>query len=269
MYAPFEIDITQPMNHYSFRIDAVYDWQWPDRAETFWARPSSEGGRGPAEVERSVSYQDFRILWEIGSPRFSTQTVIPIRLIDPTDNKNHAGLSDMEVTTKTLLLDGRTWQITQIFRNYFNTGAPSAGLSTGHISMEPGFLVRYKWSERTYFHGELKYFFPIAGHLTHSGQYLRWGLGGSQVWYDSDSFAVIPTVEFIFLSLLNGEKADLFLPPLPVDGECVSNVHLGVRLVSENGGDLGLFELGVAGALDLGSDGWYSGLLRIELRWMY
>lgn len=270
--ALFEMETTQPMNQYAFRVDAARDWRLADRAETLWARPGSLGGAGPAAVEPSVDYQDFRIVWELGGPKFSTKTVIPIRVVDPTVNANTAGLSDMELVTKTVLLDGESWQITQLFRSRFNTGAAGKGLSTGHISLEPGFLTRYKWSELTYLHGELSFLFPIAGHPSHSGEIVRWGLGVSHLIYDSDSFAVMPTAEFVFMSILDGEKANPNfggIPILPVDGECISNVHLGVRLVSDSSCDFGLWELGVSTGIDMGSTGWYNGLLRIESRWVY
>ena len=40
-------------------------------------------------------------------------------------------------------------------------------------SLEPGVAYRYKLSEITYFHGDLKYWFPIGGHPTHYGEVPR------------------------------------------------------------------------------------------------
>jgi hypothetical protein len=130
--ALFEIDVSQPQNNFRFRVDLAGGFRTPDRAEYFFAGPA----RGPLP-ETSVDYQDLRFLMEMGGPKFSIATEVPIRILDPERNPNTAGLSDLNLTTKTVLLDGNDWQLTQIFRTYFNTGAPGKGLGTGHISIEP------------------------------------------------------------------------------------------------------------------------------------
>ena len=270
--APLEIEITQPLNAFRVRIDSVENFTPPDRAEYLWARPKSEGGRGPnlplTGVEL-VDYQDLRFKMEVGGEKFSLGTEIPIRIMDPLTNANTAGMGDMNVTTKTVLCDGTRWQISQLFRTYFNTGAPSKGLGNGHISLEPGMLARFKIDDRTYVHSELDYWFPIAGHPEHSGQVLRWGAGLSRVWRDSDSLALIPTIEILGLSALDGMQSSL-IDDVVVIRDIDSRVGLwaisGLRTIVDTGGDLGVLEFGVAAGLDLGSSGWYDGLLRFEIR---
>jgi hypothetical protein len=267
-HAPFELDTTQPLNQFRFRFDAVYGYSPPDRAEYLWARPRNvAGGRGPPAPEPSVKYQDFRSLLEVGSRRLSVATEIPIRVLDPVNNGNTAGLGDMNITTKALLLDGHSWQLTQLFRTYLNTGAVSKGLSNGHVSLEPGLLARHQWSDATYLHGELKLWFPIGGHPEHSGPIVRYGAGVSRVWYDADTFAVIPTLEFVGQSVLDGQTT--LAPPVravDIDGDVVLHLHPGLRFVWDTCGDCGLLEFGISGALDLGSSGWYENLLRVEFR---
>jgi len=112
----------------------------------------------------------------------------------------------------------------------------------------------------------------MGGHPSHHGNTLSWGLGMSHLLYDRDSFAVIPTVETVFHSILDGETAvltDQGPTILPVDGETISTLHFGLRIVSDTGRDFGLVELGVSGGCNLGSSGWYNNLMRIELRKMY
>ena len=79
MYAPFEIDITQPFGNFLLRTQAVYDLTKPDRAEAFWARP----GVGPLLPESAVDYQEFRLRLETGGDAFSLATDVPIRLLNP------------------------------------------------------------------------------------------------------------------------------------------------------------------------------------------
>ena len=109
-----------------------------------------------------MDYQDFRFRFETGGPKFSTTTEIPIRVLDPVTNANTAGLGDMTVTTRAVLLDGEDWQITQVFNSYFNTGSKTHGTGTGHVSLEPGMLVRWEYSDFTHLHGEIKYLFPLT-----------------------------------------------------------------------------------------------------------
>lgn len=265
-YAPFEIDISQPFGNILLRSDAAYHLTLPDRAEYFWAKP----GRGPKLPERSVSYQDFHARWEMGSDAFSLATDIPIRLLNPEVNGNTGGLGDIQLVQKTRMMDGSQWQITQLLRTVFNSGNARKGLGTGHVSMEPGVLCRYKASDLTYWHSQLKLMFPIAGDPIYSGPALTWGLGLSHVWYETDTVAYIPTLEFINTWILDGQVTT-FPPGVPVDvkGDGIFNLAPGLRIVTDYGGDLGVVELGLNSVFSIGSDGWYDALLRIDLRFVF
>lgn len=272
--APMELDITQPMNNLRFRFDNAYGFEFPDRAEFFWAKV---GGRGPDKdqvaINEQVNYQEIRYMWEVAaSPNVSLQTELPVRFLDPQDMfYNTTGLGDMSITTKLLMMDGRRTQITQYFRTYLPTGAPGHGLGTGHTSLEPGFLFRYMWTDATYLHGELKYWIPLGGDPAHSGQVFRWGAGISHLWYEADSFAIIPTLELVSWTVMDGQKTILPAVPLAieVDGETTVNIYPGMRFTWDTGGDLGLFELGLQGGFTITETSWYSGLFRIEARFVY
>ena len=131
-------------------------------------------------------------------------------------------------------------------------------------------LARYKWSEDMYFHSELKFWFPLGGDPTFSGQVVRYGFGISNVWYDNDTFAAIPTLEFVGWSLVSGQKTvgpgDL---AVPVDGENIFNIYPGMRLVNDTGGDFGMFEVGMSAGLSVTESHWYRSLMRLDLRWSY
>jgi len=274
--APMEVEITQPLNTFRVRIDSVQNFSPPDRAEYLWARANNvdpAGGRGP-DAERAVDYQDLRFQLQTGGEKFSVATEIPIRLVDPVTNANTAGMGDMSLTTKTVLCDGVRWQITQLFRSYFNTGAPSKGLGNGHISLEPGMLARFKIDDKTYVHTEIAYWFPIAGHPEHSGQVLRWGVGVSRVWRDWDSLALIPTFEIVGMSAMDGMETTFAFDDqgdfAPVAGDIDSRfapvAFSGLRAVVDTGGDLGVLEFGFAVGINLGGSGWYDNMMRFEIR---
>ena len=268
MHAPMELDTSQPMNNFRIRLDMAFDLEFPDRAELFWART---GGARRLEAAREtvVDYQDIRAMIEVGGERLSVQTELPIRFVDPVFNPNNAGFGDMSVTTKTVLVNGSTWQITQIFRTIMNTGSPHNGTGTGHMSLEPGFLARYKCSEIDYLHGELKYLFPLGGDPIHQGQVLRFGFGISHVAYETDTFAALPVLEIVGWSLQDGEETPTAGDPRPSDGVHVFNIYEGVRFVADTNSDLGLWEFGILGGFNCSGGQFYDGLLRLDMRWSF
>jgi hypothetical protein len=266
MFAPFEIDITQTFGNFVFRVDAAYNLTKPDRAEYFWARP----GRGPALPETGVGYQDFHFRMENGGPSFSLATDIPIRLLNPDVNGNNGGIGDIQLVQKTVMMNGSRWQLTQILRTIFNSGNARKGLGTGHVSMEPGLLARYKWNDLTYMHGQLELRFPIAGDPMYSGPALTWGLGLSTVWYETDTVAFIPTLEFVNTWILDGQYTPIGVPvPVDVRGDGIFNLGPGLRTVWDTGGDMGVLEFGFNSMLAIGSDGWYDALIRFDTRFVF
>jgi len=202
MFAPFLIDTTQPESNMRFRFTSIYDEIDPDRVEYLWGHI---GVKGPTLPEKSVDYQELRSSWEVALGKaFSITTEVPLDVMDPEINPNRAGLGDVSVTTKTLLLNGNNWQITQILRCDVPTGTVDRGLGTGHVSLEPGLLFRYKWTAETYFHGELEYWFPLGGDPTIDGQVLQYGFGISHLLYETDNYAIIPTLEFVGWTVFDG-----------------------------------------------------------------
>ncbi len=270
MLAPLEIECTQPMSDLRLRFDAGYNVNRPDRDEYFWAKSRSRpAGRGPAQLERNVDYQEFRVISEVGGKSFSATTEYPIRLLAPEVNDNTNGFGDMQVATKILLMDGARWQIAQVFRTTINTGSSMKGLGTGHVSLEPGFLFRYKWSPETYIHSELKYWIPLAG-SDYAGQIIRASIGVSHVWYESDSFAILPTLEFVGLYPQDGYETDPATGlRVSADSSTVINACPGARIEWDTGGDLGLIEIGIGSEFALTNAHWPSTLLRFELRYNF
>lgn len=241
-FAPFHVQTTQPGNQLTLAVNIVNGFRSPNRSEFLWAAAP----RGPSAPETGVDYQEFRIRSELApNSKFSIATDIPIRAIDPNVNPNHAGLSDMTLTTKTVLLTGTTWQLTQVLNTFLNTGGPSLGLGTGHTSMEPGILARYKWSDRSYLHAEMKYLVPIAGTPGFAGELFTTGFAWSWVGYDTDDLAIVHSVETVYRSFQNGASGGP--PPAPVvrvDGDDVVNLFYGIRTIQDAGSDLGLLEYG-------------------------
>ena len=277
-FALFELDASQPNNNFRLRYESAFDWEFPDRVEYLWSRI---GGKGPAAptaptpVESSVDYQELRLAMEVGGAKFSATTEIPLRLINPTTLANTGGLGDMVITTKTVMVDSDSLQITQIMKTQTPTGTPSKGRGNGHVSMEQGIAARIKYRERLMLHNEMKLWFPLGGEPGFSGPIFRYGFGMAHLLYDSDCFAVIPTLEFAGWSVLNGgQTEDVTVAGVvtgnqivSIDGVNIINVMPGVRLVRDTGVEV--FEFGFSGGTVITSDQWYETMLRMDLRWTF
>ena len=263
MFAPFEIDPTQPTNYWLVRYDSGFGLRTPDRAEYFWSKP----GKAPAMSRDQINFQDLRFINETGSDSFSVITEIPVRFIDADSLHSTSGIGDMKVATKLRLINGQKWQVTQILRTYINTGSARKGVGAGHLSLEPGLLARYELSPDTYLHSECKLWVPIAGDPVFSGNVLRSGLGISHVLYETDRFAIIPNLEMVNFTYLTGQKTVGTRSPR-VNGEAAINLMPGARFVFGPKGDLGLFELGVSGLVGLG-DEYVNQMFRVDFKLSY
>lgn len=262
--AGFEIDASQPFNNVRLRYDSVYGLPFPDRSLWFWAK----SGNGPPAAGEIVNYQDVRVYSEIGSKLASAIVEYPLRSLDPEINSNTTGFGDMTVGNKAVIVDGRYWQITQVFRTYVNTGSVKKGLGTGHVSLEPGVLARYKWTDDTYLHGQLKFWFPVGADPEFGGQIFTSGIGLTHLGHETDTFAVIHSGELVFYNFVGGRKTVFPGVSRSVDGEVAGTALYGPRFVLGPAGDLGLFEVGVNGGIGFGDD-WMDGVFRLELRWSY
>jgi hypothetical protein len=264
-FAPFEIEAAQPGNNLTLRYDAAYGMDRPDRSEFFWRKQAGT----PGVPERELDYQHFWIVHEIGGGRFSMTTELPFRFLDPVVNENTAGLSDIRLAPKIVLVDGRDWQFSHVFRTYIPSGSPRKGLGTGHASIEPGFLLRYKWTEDTWLHGQLKAWFPLGGDPDFQGPTIIYGFGWGTNLCDTDTFAILGTLEFTGVSYLDGQSTGPTGILQFTDAETSLNVQPGARFVMGPAGDLGLFELGLSTGHALSIKGQYENQLRLDLRWSY
>jgi hypothetical protein len=265
MFAPFEIETSQPANNFRLRVMSAFDLRTPDRAEYLWAKI---GGPGPPFPERSVNYQNYDAIYEAGGKRFSFVTDIPLRNVHPEVNGSGAGIGNISLAPKVVIVDGSDWQISSIIRTYLPTGATTRGTSNGLTSLEPGVLVRYRWSPRTFVHSQVKYWIPLSGDPIASGNVFNYALGVSHVLHETDSFAIIPVLEFVGWTVGGGTAT---LPSGAITSANTSFVNIlpGVRFVLGPKGDLGLCELGINGGFATNVTGWYQEQFTVELRWSW
>ena len=264
-FAPFEIETSQPSNNIRLKMMSAFGLQTPDRASYLWA-PIGNGG--PPAAETRVNYQNYDAIYEAGGKRFSFVTDIPLRLVTPEINSSASGIGNISLAPKVVLVNGNEWQLTQIFRTYLPTGAPLHGTSNGLVALEPGLLVRYRWSPRTYVHGQAKYWIPMNGIPGSAGNVFNYGLGMSHVLHETDAFAIIPVLEAVGWNVGGGTATLPTGLTAPASTSFV-NIQPGVRFVIGPKGDLGLFEVGVNGGFATNVTGWYQEQLTIEMRWSW
>ena len=265
-FAPFFIERSQPLpGHVGFRLDAGWDYDNPVRSEYFLGNP-----KNPAILPTSeTNFQEFRLSFEVGSNKFSTITELPIRGLDPatgSESDADAGFGDMAIGTRLVMLDGKVWQISQLFRTTINTGDVNKGLGTGHVSLEPGIAYRLRFTEDTFFYGDVKLNIPVGADPTRAGEVVQYGLGISTVYLDADDFAILPTLELVATSFLDGKSSFSGTPAGDFD---VAYLYPGIRFVCDPGADIRLWELGIATGIPVTGDRLYSSNLRVDLRWNF
>jgi hypothetical protein len=263
MFAPMVVETAMGTPHSGLQIRSGRGLATPDRLEYIWATPS----RGPS-AESSVDILDTVLHMELGNEKAMAITEMSMRSLNPERNDNTVGFGDMVVGARATLMDGRCTKVASVFRTYIKTGPADRGLGTGHVSLEPGMLVRHQWSQYTFFHGEVKYWLPIAGTPGTAGDVLKAGAAVSTVWHETDTFALMPTLEFSSLTFLSGAATNLDGSSRRVNGEFVGEIYPGLRCVWGPGGDLGLIEYGVSPGFILADEGWYDSRLIFDIRFV-
>jgi hypothetical protein len=266
-FSLFDIDPAQPFNNFRIRTVLANRMHLPDRAEYFWAKAGS--AKGPPLGESIVNYQEARMRMELGSNKLSTAFEVPFRSTDPQVNENHAGLGDMQLIVKTVLLDGKQWMLTQYFGTHFASGNSAAGLGTGHVSLEPGLLFRNEFRENTWMHGELKFWFPTGADPQHGGQVLKFATGFNHVWMETDHNAWLPSIEMVAYSVLNGMATDSSGALRAIDHDAIFYLTPGLHYVVDQKGDFGLFEIGSSVSLAISKERFTDSTWNFDMRWSW
>lgn len=261
MFAPLVIDtaIATPSTSVLFRADRGL--ATPDRLEYFWAAPS----RGPP-AESRVDILDVTYRMVLGSEKMSAFTDYTMRSLNPERNDNTVGFGDMRLGAKATVINGRCTKVATIFTTYLKTGPSSRGLGTGHVSLEPGLLLRHQMNQHTYFHGEIKYWLPIAGTPGHAGDVLKTGAALSTVWRENDRYALLPTLEILTYAFLAGSTTQPNGLTRRVNGDFAAEIYPGLRCVLGPQSELGLLEFGISPGIVLADNDWFDSRLAFEVR---
>lgn len=263
MFAPHVVETAIGTANTSLLMRVDRGLSTPDRLEAIWAAPS----RGPA-AETRVDILDTVLRMELGNTRLLAMTDYTLRSLNPERNDNTTGFGDMTLGVKGTIHDGLSTKISSVFRTYLKTGPTDRGLGTGHVSLEPGFLMLHQLNTHTFFHGEAKYWLPIGGTPQIAGDVLKLGAALSTVWKETDTTAILPTLEFSSYTFLAGGATEANGLGRRVNGEFAAELYPGLRWVRGPDRELGLLEYGLASGFIFADEGWFDTRLVFDIRFV-
>jgi hypothetical protein len=257
--AGFFVDYARPQTVTRFRFDYMPHLEFPDRAEYWWAQSmynykGNFQGKGPkppllvgprGSIVRGWSYLNMSVgsfyteaaakkaafFVEIPYESFNAYPKAPNSQPNLGTLRHSAGFSDMNIGTKSLLLDCELVQFTFQFRTYFPIGSVGKGLGNGHISLEPSLLTTVKLGPETYFQGQLAEWIPLGGDTSYAGALLKYGFAFNQVLYHcAPEIPLIGTFEMTGASFQTGLYTNPFTGPTKASNETYFNIGPGLRM---------------------------------------
>jgi hypothetical protein len=227
------IENAAPVTQFRLRYDSAYGNNRPDRAEMFYAKCGcfkTPDAKGPPLPETKVDYQEVTPYFEYAvNNRFSMFADIPTRFINPEQNVNAAGLSDISFGAKYAFIRTEFRIISLWLRTIAPSGNPNLGLGTGNWWIEPGLLYLEQLSPRWQFFGELRNQIHLSRDSDFTGNILRYGLGTSYIVADGRWGYVAPVGEVVGWTMLSGMEADATGQAVSARGDSIVNGKAGVR----------------------------------------
>jgi hypothetical protein len=305
--AAFFVDPTRPATQIRIRADFASMYQFPDKDEFFWAQENKKGPPFPkgapgllpapagtsgtsatpsaatpstttpgapgatgatiAPGESNVDYARVYLYNEVGVQRFSFFTEISYLSTEPTRYGGSAGFADMNLGTKSLLLDCELIQIAFQFKTYLPTGNFTAGLGTGHVSLEPSLLSSLKITPTTYLQSQFAFWGPIGGTAGFQDPIFHYHFSLNQLlWSCGKDIQLIGTGELVGYALLGGAYTSP-LTGLQAPGDAVTQILQagpGLRLSICN-----KIDCGGGAVFQITRDRMEKVLGRIEFRWRF
>jgi hypothetical protein len=260
--AAFFQDGARPVTTTRIRWDNGLNYHFPDAAEFFWARI---GAKGPPKAENTVDYHELSLYQEVAAGNFSFFVEMPYRRVEPDVNPSASNFGDVNLGTKSLLLDCELMQWAFQFRTYILSGNFRKGLGTGHVSLEPSLLATFKLATNTYLQTQVAEWIPIAGDPDGAGAALHYHASVNHVFWraGNDAAMLIGTFEFNGITFQDG----LFTTPAgtveSASGQSIAHFGPGLRFSLCHKMDFGMgWGIGIT---DHGPDNIY----RMEFRFRF
>ena len=234
--AAFFQDSPRPVTQTRIRWDAGFRYNFPDSAEFFWAQINK---KGPKFVTPSLHYNDLTLYQEIAAKGASVFVEMPYRTIDPINGPTGAGMGDMNVGVKTVLLDRELLLVSMQMRTFIPIGNPTTGLGTGHVALEPSLLAALKLTSSTYLQTELAEWIPLGGTPGFAGSVFHYHLSLNQnLCHYGECFNLVGTLEMNGYTF-RGQFTDLNGAAVGLSGASYVNAGPGLRMQFCDRCDLG------------------------------
>jgi hypothetical protein len=118
---------------------------------------------------------------------------------------NVSGFSDMNLGTKSALLDCELLLLTFQFKTFLPTGNFIQGLGDGHVSLEPALLFALKLAPDMYLQGELAYWIPVGGDALYEGDVFHEHYSlNKTLWCPCPGLKLVGTLEASHWEVLGG-----------------------------------------------------------------
>ncbi len=269
------IDNALPMTQFRLRYDSAWGNNRPDRGEFFYAKCGcfrTPDAKGPPLPETNVDTQTLYAYAEYAvSQRFSVFTNVPVRFINPEQNKNSAGFSDLHFGFKYALVYNPTRVLTFQLQTIVPTGQEGLGLGTGNVWLEPGLLYQEQVTSRWQVFGQFKDQIPVDRQSDFTANILTYGIGSSYIVANGCWGYVAPVGEFVGWTLLSGRELDPgSLQSVSARGDTIVNAKFGVR-IGFGESELGQIyptrsDLYLGYGRALTGEVWYKNMFRLEYR---
>jgi hypothetical protein len=275
--AAFFVDQVKPITQIRIRGDFGQNYQFPDKAEYFWARENKKGPHLPGVFppgtlvpgEPNLNYGIGSLYFEGAVNRFSLFVNLQYVNVEPTLYPGASGFGDMQVGTKSLLLDCELIQFTYQFQVFIPTGNFTKGLGTSHVAFQPQLITAIKMAPTTYLQAQVFYWWPVGGDQNFQGPVWNWQLSLNQLLYHcgcEKSVDVIGTAELGGYDILGGAYTAPItgLPLSAKDVGDIVNIGPGIRLVVCRKVDIG-----IGSQFAITKDRMASSVERVEFRWRF
>lgn len=260
------INSAVPMTQFRLRYESLSDNPLHDRSRHLFVR-SITGNGGYRNPETNVDMQELNwyIEWNV-VPSISLFVETPMRLVNPENNPNSWGQGDINFGFKYVCWADEYFYTTFQLRTYLPTGREE-GLGNRLVSIEPGLLLNLNLATMFRIEGELRYWAPLGGN-EFSGDHLRYGLGLSYGERTPGQMWLMPVVEAVGWTLLDGQGTVATTPTSyylrDVGGDNIFTLNAGLRMGLGANADI----YAGYGRCITGEE-WFRDYWRVEFRWLF
>lgn len=236
--AAFFQDSPRPITQTRVRWDSAINYNFPDAAEFFWAKID---GKGPKKATPNLRYGELNYFQEIATKGASAWVDMSYRSIESVTNPSSAGLGDVNIGVKTVMLDRELILVSTQIRTTVPAGNFTNGLGTGHVAIEPSLLSALKLTESAYLQTQLAYWIPLGGTPGFAGSTFHYHFSVNQNLYrHGDLLNVVGTVELNGYSF-RGQYTDFATNKvLGLSGRGYVNIGPGLRIQLCERADIGV-----------------------------